>query len=138
MSTDGGLPKVISDNIPEAHWVRVESGTVASGTPDLNGCLNGREVWVECKAATGWTVRVRPVQVGWMERRERAGGRCLVAVRRNKMDEDVLWLMRAGAARVLLEGTKLHLVPADLIICIQSGGPSQWFWDGIREAMFCV
>jgi Holliday junction resolvase len=139
VSTDGGLPKVISDYIPEADWVRIESGAVASGTPDLNGCLDGKEVWIECKATKTWKVtNIRSAQVAWMEKRSRHGGRCKLAIRRNHWDEDVLWILKTNAMRVLLDGTSLHQMPAHLILNIEPGGPAQWNWEAIREALFHV
>ena len=49
------------------------------GMPDIQGYMNdGRALFVECKSATG---RLRPEQVAFLERAERAG--CVVVVARS-------------------------------------------------------
>lgn len=56
---------------------RVEN-LVQSGMPDVEGCLNGSQFWIELKVVKGKNVlraAFRPAQVPWMRRRWAAGGR---------------------------------------------------------------
>lgn len=137
--TDGGLPKLISSHIPQAHFQRIESGGVGRGTPDLNGCLEGQEIWVECKHTPGWVVssfKERPQQVGWLERRSRAGGRCFIAVRQTGKGRDSLWLLRPEAGRLLLDGSRLDAIHPLVLGGLWTGGPSRWPWEEVREVLF--
>jgi Holliday junction resolvase len=105
---DDGLRQVFTTHIV-AHWQAIETGGTGKGVPDLNGCRGGVDVWIEMKRARHWTVpEMKPEQVGWIERRERNGGRVFVAVRRA---HDELWLLKPGAARLLIGGTRLDLLP---------------------------
>jgi hypothetical protein len=63
-----------------AHHVQRIENAVASGTPDVEGCIGGRSFWVELKVAyeqpTRGTVRVKTTvhQVYWATKRRRVGG----------------------------------------------------------------
>lgn len=134
MTSDGGLPKLLTANLPQVHWQRIENGGLGRGTPDLNGCFNGVEVWIECKHAPGWTVIMRAPQVAWLERRFRAGGRCLIAVRQTGKGRDSLWLLGPGAGRLLLDGARLDAT--SMTLGLWEGGPSRWDWEEAREVLF--
>ena len=61
----------------------LETGGTSLGIPDSNYLSKtGVEGWVEFKWTDGWAVTLRDMQVGWLLRRARYGGRCWVAVRR--------------------------------------------------------
>ena len=131
---DGGLRQLISKHISAAHWVAIESPLTSRGIPDLNGCLNGTEVWIETKAIEGWTVAISKEQVAWIERRSRALGRVYVAVRRSRASG--LWLLNPSAARPLLEGQRISSLPADAIRLYSPGGPAAWDWYAIKSLIF--
>ncbi len=78
---DGGLWLLIREHMKAPTWQRIESGLTASGIPDLNGCLNGQEIWVELKKVVGRQVKLTPYQVGWLVRRSLAGGRTWILAR---------------------------------------------------------
>src|SRR5215213_7651185 len=98
--SDGGLGKLIPDHLPQVHFQRIETGGTGRGVPDLNGCWGGTEFWIENKHTAGWCVprdKMRAEQVGWLERRARAGGRVFLAVRQTGRRRDDLWLLRHEA-----------------------------------------
>lgn len=73
---------------PSAHWQRVEN-TVGTGVPDVNGCKNGVEVWVELKEGVKLSsgivrIKIRREQNAWLLRRHRAGGLVYLGIRVNK------------------------------------------------------
>ena len=148
--SDQGLPAIFRDHMPRVDWQRIETGAMGPGTPDLNGCLDGTEVWVECKATFGWTLSsLTPQQNAWLSRRSRKGGRCFVAVRqlgRGKLfrtaagpitKRDSLWLFSAGASKALLDGVALDEVrPPELLLAAFGGGPANWKWGEVEELLF--
>jgi len=137
MTTDAGLPSLIQTHLPEVDWARIETWAVGPGMPDLNGCLLGQEVWVECKSTYGWLVsKVRFAQVAWTERRTRAGGRCLVAVRQRGSRRDALWLLGPGSLRLLREKVRLDQLPGGLVLGTWGGGPKAWAWGEVRRITF--
>ena len=132
---DDGLRDLLIANLLRLHCQTVELGLIAAGVPDLNYCGRGAEGWVECKATSGFAVKVRPFQVAWIERRLRFGGRVFVAVRRrrpggprrgNGIDE--LWLYEGQAIRRLADA---GLRTASGLIGTFTGGPSAWDWDEV-------
>jgi hypothetical protein len=125
---DGHLRKLFRENLPGFHWLSVETGATASGAPDSNYCGGGFEGWIEFKLATGWRVHVRPMQVGWLERRARAGGRVFVAVRRKVGKIDSLYLFD-GLDVNLLRLNGLQGTPA---LGIWDGGPGRWDWAEVN------
>jgi hypothetical protein len=127
---DGGLRSTFSRAMPEAQWTAIETGLTGRGVPDCEFCFpGGASGWIEYKLARGNVVRVRPEQVGWVERRVRLGGRVFVAVRR----DDELLLYRGGAIRPL----KVGGIPAALpwLLGGWGGGGGSWPWDAIRAIL---
>ena len=60
------------------HLLRIENST-GRGTPDLNICLNGIEIWVELKVADPqYRTRIRKEQNVFGIKRSLAGGRAFV------------------------------------------------------------
>lgn len=131
MLRDGELRKIFREHLPAVHWQSVETGGTGRGVPDLNGCYNGNEVWIENKSAVGFRVLLRPEQVAWLERRDRAGGRTFIAVRKGK---DALYLFPGRAARLLLRNT-LRTLPSSLL-GTWKGLPSAWNWVEISDILF--
>src|SRR5262245_59893079 len=105
---DGGLSGHFQKNLPHWDWQRVENSAVGRGVPDLNGCCNGIEVWIENKVTAGWKADVRPEQYAWASRRVRHGGRVFFAVRRlckagpRRAAADELYLFAAEQGRDLI------------------------------------
>src|SRR6266576_852567 len=107
------------------------------GVPDSNFCADGVEGWLEFKQTKAWAVGVQPAQVGWTERRLRAGGHVMVAVRRlvtsgpRKVAADELWLLPGSQLRTLAqEGLDAAALKPSYV---GIGGPSRWNWSAIRE-----
>lgn len=137
---DGNLRQLIQHYLPGPHWQAVESGGTGRGIPDVNGCWQGVEVWVENKITSGWQVGLRPEQIGWIHRRARAGGRVFVLTRRvaeagprRGAAVDDLYL-HAGRVVVELAQRGLQEGPAPLLHT--SGGPSRWNWAMVRDWLF--
>ena len=106
MSIDDGLRPLICRNLRTVDWQSIESGLTGLGIPDLNGCVDGHEFWVECKATSAWAVAIDTEQIMWAERRIRHGGRVFLAVRRRHDGGprkgpavDELWFFWGGHTR---------------------------------------
>lgn len=88
-------------NLPEIDWQRIEN-VVGTGVPDINGCANGIEFWIEAKIGTSGAFEIRPAQIAWLTRRYNRGGRVFVAVR----ERDTLSIYKPdGAGKFTLIGT---------------------------------
>lgn len=134
---DGGLRKLFRTNLPTFHWVSVETGLTEQGVPDSNYCVDGIEGWVEYKLSTTNKVWLKPEQIGWLERRSRAGGRTFVAVRfqhlggpRKGVPVDGLFIY-AGATARSLATLGLKTKPLALFV----GGPSSWGWMTVGKLL---
>jgi len=124
--SDGELRKIFRKHLRGFDLQAVETGLSGSGVPDLNGCKNNTEFWCEMKACAHWRVSIRPMQVGWAERRIKHGGRVFVAVRRADTE---LWLFHGSMMRTLVDA-RIDAVP-----CLGhwTGGASLWNWDQIEQ-----
>jgi Holliday junction resolvase len=96
--SEAGLWKLLRANI-QADLQRLESGMTSRGIPDVNGCHDGKEFWVELKYTTTKKVALRPEQVAWLLRRSKVGGRTFVLVKTPKE----LYLYSGTMARELLD-----------------------------------
>jgi hypothetical protein len=71
---------LLKDKLP-GHVERIENA-VGKGTPDVNLCFSGLELWLELKILDdGSRLRKndpRPEQVIWHIKRQEAGGRCFL------------------------------------------------------------
>lgn len=76
----------IKKKFPTGHLIRVEN-PVLPGTPDVNFCWQGREIWFELKFEPGlpkrketavFTRALRPEQVLWLKTRSYYGGECYI------------------------------------------------------------
>lgn len=138
---DGDLWKEVRKGIPHpVHWTRIETGDVSEGVPDVNGCLNGVECWVELKATDAWAVSIRPMQIGWTERRIRSGGRVYMLTRRRHSGGprkgpaiDELWIHHGRDMRHVLDLGLQRGPPPALQF---GGGPACWDWDAVRRLLF--
>jgi len=139
--SDGELRRIFQQHIPAFHWQSVETWSTGQGVPDCNYCGDGTEGWIEFKFTSIFKVNVGAEQVGWIERRMRAGGNVFVAVRRkhsggpNKgVAVDELLLLTGHAARFLVTGT-LRDLPVNLVQGRWSGGPKNWGWETVRSKL---
>lgn len=131
---DGGLRKEFATRIPAAHMQSIETGGTGRGVPDTNYCLRGVEGWIEFKATKHWKIdktESLPLQVAWIERRVRAGGRVFVVVRRAGSE---LWLLRPEAARALVT-LSLRDLPPSTVLGRWHGGPGAWPWGEIAQIL---
>ena len=71
---------LLKKNLPSVDWQRIEN-LAGTGVPDVNGCYNGTEFWIENKVARSGSFEIRPDQVAWLTRRFNAGGKVFVLVR---------------------------------------------------------
>lgn len=71
-----------------AHFIRVEN-SASLGTPDINGCCNGNDMWIELKHLKKWPKRKRTIvrirhytdtQRDWIKTRGQCGGLVLLLV----------------------------------------------------------
>lgn len=93
------------------HMNRVEN-SVLEGMADVEGCLEGRQFWIELKTcarpsnpSTKIKPKFQPKQVPWLKRRCRAEGRAFVLVQVGSGSD---------AARYLIPGHMAHLVEAGM------------------------
>lgn len=125
---DGELRKIFRKHLRGFDLLSVETGGTTSGVPDLNYARDNIEGWIECKAADHWRITVRPMQVGWCERRLRYNNRVFCAVRRGKAE---LWLYHASAMRRLMH-ERLDIVEP---LGHWTGGAAAWDWDVITQLL---
>jgi hypothetical protein len=134
---DGGLSQHFQKNLPLWDWQRVENSAVGRGVPDLNGCFNGTEVWIENKTTEAWKVDLRPEQSAWAARRARAGGRVFIAVRRlckagpRRPGADELYLFGAHQGQDLITQSLKTVIPLGLWV----GRPASWGWPAIQNLL---
>jgi hypothetical protein len=124
---------------PGWQWSAVESGGSSPGIPDSEYCSpEGEQGWIEFKATHAWAVKFRPLQVSWIDRRSRLGGRVLVGVRRivparrRAAAVDELWLVEGGLVRTLAtEGLR----GLNDVLGRWGGGPGGWDWGAVRRVL---
>ena len=63
----------IKKNITEPHLIRVESNTI-NGIPDINGCWNSKEFWIELKSDKVGYPKLSKWQISWINKRIKHGG----------------------------------------------------------------
>jgi len=117
-------------HLPLLDWQRIETD-MGNGVPDT--CYV--EGWAELKTTDGWAVTVRPQQVGWISRRVRRGGRVHVVVRQKGAGRDSLWIVPGLLVRQLAEGGLRAMEPAVPAVPRWHGGPGQWDWRAVQEAL---
>jgi len=98
--------KLLRSHLPKGtHHQRIETGSVGTGIPDVNVCLEGIESWWELKVVKGKRVELSPEQSAWAFRRWRSGGRTFIVardkydkVRKGRADKIYIWRGSAGPA----------------------------------------
>ena len=84
MAKEKNLWLLMRSNLPEIHLQRIETGMTGAGVPDVNGCANGKEFWVELKEVhSGNKLTLRPMQISWLAKRASHGGQVFVMARKN-------------------------------------------------------
>lgn len=135
---DGGLRTIFSEHLLDFHWNAIESWSTGHGIPDGEFCTpNGAQAWIEFKKTDGWSIRFKPGQIAWHERRHRNRGKSFIAIRRRnetreeKVDE--LWIFSGADVRQLLLGGLR--TPGARVLGKWAGGPARWDWGLIRGVL---
>lgn len=84
---DDGMRALFKKNLPEFHWVPVETWALNAGVPDVEFCApNGVSGWVEfkCYGKKGQIPALKPSQIGWIDRRIRVKGRVFIGVKKGE------------------------------------------------------
>ena len=63
----------IKKHITKPHLIRVESNTI-NGIPDINGCWNSKEFWIELKSDKVGYPKLSKWQISWINKRIKHGG----------------------------------------------------------------
>lgn len=66
--------------LKDAHLVRIENRSLP-GVPDVNGCYNGVEFWLELKVIKGNSLQLSKFQKAWIYERTSRGGLVFVLAR---------------------------------------------------------
>ena len=67
----------IKNNIKNIDFTRIESTTI-QGIPDVNGCGNGVEFWLELKSTPDNIPVLSKFQIAWCFKRTQHGGRVFI------------------------------------------------------------
>lgn len=127
MSVDGGLRQIFRGKFRDWQWTSIETGAVSPGTPDAEFCApGGTSGWVEFKQITGWKVTFQPLQVPWIHRRYRLGGRVFVAIRRKK---DELYVIPGEHILELEDKGVKNFTP------ISGVGSRKWDWAEVEDIL---
>jgi hypothetical protein len=130
MPRDGSLRIEFRKHLRDAQWSSIETGLSEGGVPDSEYMfLGGIGGWIEHKKTAANAVVFQPLQVGWLSRRARLGGRCFVAVRQTKTND--LYLFSGADAAAVHAGGLRAAVPLGR----WCGGPSGWDWAAIRSLL---
>jgi hypothetical protein len=74
------LWRILRDNITNIHWVRIESWS-SPGVPDVNGCAEFGEFWIELKIIKNKRIVLSPHQIAWHLTRSHHSGRSFILAR---------------------------------------------------------
>lgn len=94
------------------HLVRMENA-IGSGQPDVNGCLDGVDFWIELKCCSlpkrdGLVrPRFRPTQLPWIRRRHAAGSRVAVLLQIGAGSDGERYIYRNDALPALNDGVDI-------------------------------
>lgn len=139
MSSDGGLRALYRQYLKGWQLTAVESPITSPGVPDTEYCsLLGHTGWIENKKTNAWAVKIRTLQVGWISRRARLGGRVFIAVRRmskGKDQADELWIIRGQAVEILADQGLRAVAKEDVLLRSYDRGPASWEWDQVAKIL---
>jgi hypothetical protein len=127
MSTkpESKLWKQLRDHLTDIHWVRIESWS-SPGVPDLNGCAEFGEFWIELKIIKNKRVSLSPLQIAWHTTRARHGGRSYILARETGKTSLILFY---GSQAKDLADLKIGEIPP--IIEIEH----PYDWSLLRDAL---
>ena len=91
MKTEKALYKALKTNLSKVHWQRIETGGMGTGVPDVNGCWQGKEFWLELKIGSLQSVNLSPQQCAWHMRRANVGGLSWILI--HDPSKHFLWLV---------------------------------------------
>jgi Holliday junction resolvase len=123
MPSESDFRRLFRKFLPQVHWATVESRATESGIPDINGCIAGSEFWLECKLTKAYAVVMRPMQIAWILRRVRHGGKVFIAVRKKNSKVDELYLIDGAYVKTLHEKGLHGIEPIGI------DGPKSWSWS---------
>ena len=90
----------------DVHWTRVEAWSLP-GVPDVNGCLDGIDFWVELKVLTTKSDKKfpkwRPHQIAWQTSRSSVGG-CVWNLVHHLSSGRLYFLSGLNLAKRLMDG----------------------------------
>ena len=66
------------------HFFRIESSTI-NGIPDVNGCMNGVEIWLELKSGESKNYGLSKYQITWHIERLSCGGNVFILLFTSKL-----------------------------------------------------
>jgi hypothetical protein len=125
---------LIRERLP-GHLVRIEN-LAGIGQPDVNGCHEGSEAWVELKVVKGNYIYFRSSQIAFFSRRCKEKGRVFVLARK---DDDILVFKAESVLAVvdLLEPVKdgackikWALIPNPQVFT------KPWPWEKIADIIY--
>jgi Holliday junction resolvase len=119
------LWKALRDGITDIHWVRIESWS-SPGVPDVNGCAEFGEFWIELKVIKHKRVVLSPHQIAWHITRSRHSGRSYILAR--EAARTPLFLFSGERAKDLVD-LKIDEIP--MIVEI----PHPYDWPRLRRAL---
>jgi hypothetical protein len=119
------LWRVLRDGITDIHWVRIESWA-SPGVPDVNGCAEFGEFWIELKIIKNNRAILSPHQIAWHLIRSRYCGRSYILAR--EAAKTPLILFSGGQAKDLADKKIGEISP---IIKI----PYPYDWPLLRNAL---
>ena len=71
------LYQKIKKALPNVHFQRIETN-IALGVPDVNGCYQGIEFWLELKVKKGKQTPLTKYQKAWIVKRASHGGKVFI------------------------------------------------------------
>lgn len=105
------------------HINRVEN-TVLRGMPDVEGCIDGQQFWIELKCAgrptnpgKGIAVEFQPNQAPWIERRMAAGGKVHILLQVGSRRRSARYLIDGRYARTLSHGVTEYQIGNRSVCC---------------------
>ena len=134
--TEALLWQLIKRNIT-GHLIRIEN-TSGSGTPDVNACDEGNEVWIELKLAKVKFIYFRTAQLAWFAKRISAKGLCKIVWRKQNVlaVTDCIHILNAMESAVPVKNQKSVKIPIDNIPHVKF--PKPWCWKKINQLIYSV
>lgn len=119
---------------PRDRLTRIEN-SVLSGAPDVNGCLEGEDVWIELKAPTEPKRATTPLltrsgnhplllsQINWFAQQRQAGGIAFILLR---TDKHIFLVDGTKHADTINEWTVPMFIERSTLVCPVPTPANQW------------